>query len=283
MTTTVRFLVAIGGLTAAAASGIDASGVSAALELSVARFQPGVPFHAGLRLRMPEGSHTYWLNPGDSGLATTIRWTLPEGFRAGPIRWPAPKRFVAGGLASFGYDGEVILPIEIVAPPDWPAGRTAALAARVDWLECRETCVPGRADLELRIAAADRPEPSADAPAIARALEQVPRTDPAVRAEAVAEQGVVRLRVAGLAGREPSLFIPEAEGIVRAAASPPWRRQADGAWETRLPVERGIAPPDRLAGVLRLRNASEPETVRLEFAVAGGTVRGRNSRTGVDP
>ena len=52
----------------------------------------GEPFTVAVRLRMAEHWHTYWRNPGDSGLATEIAWTLPPGFSAGPIQWPAPQR-----------------------------------------------------------------------------------------------------------------------------------------------------------------------------------------------
>ena len=30
--------------------------------------QPGTPFRVGLRLRMADGWHTYWKNPGDAGV-----------------------------------------------------------------------------------------------------------------------------------------------------------------------------------------------------------------------
>ena len=35
---------------------------------------PGATTTVALRLKMREGWHTYWRNPGDSGLATTIAW-----------------------------------------------------------------------------------------------------------------------------------------------------------------------------------------------------------------
>ena len=38
-----------------------------------------------------EGWHSYWVNPGDSGLRTRITWDLPDGFTAQQTRWPAPQ------------------------------------------------------------------------------------------------------------------------------------------------------------------------------------------------
>ncbi len=52
----------------------------------------GEPFKLGLRIRHDPHWHTYWRNPGDSGLPTVFELKLPEGFRAGPIQWPAPAQ-----------------------------------------------------------------------------------------------------------------------------------------------------------------------------------------------
>ncbi len=60
--------------------------------------QPGKPMTVGLRLQMIPHWHTYWKNPGDSGLPTRIKWTLPAGWTAGDIQWPHPKNLPVGAL-----------------------------------------------------------------------------------------------------------------------------------------------------------------------------------------
>ncbi|MBU4460885.1 MAG: hypothetical protein KJ579_09985 [Verrucomicrobia bacterium] len=249
----------------------DEPAVTASPVASVLRFQPGVPFRVGVHLRMARNWYTYWLNPGDAGLATSVRWTLPEGFRAGPVEWPAPRRFVGDGLASYGYVGEVVLPVKIVPPPVWPAGRPAVLRARVDWLACKDECVPGRAGLEWTVGSGSRAEPAPGADAIAASLARIPRADPAVSVEAIAETGAVRLRVTGLAGGIPVLFVPERGGIVKAAATPGWTNLADG-FGARLPLEAGVRAPDRMTGVLLLDGRSGPPAVLLDFALPRRTV-----------
>ncbi|HET6522033.1 MAG TPA: protein-disulfide reductase DsbD domain-containing protein, partial [Geminicoccaceae bacterium] len=72
----------------AAANPVATERVEARLVSEVEAVRPGAPFWVALRLRMAEGWHTYWRNPGDSGLPTTIEWTLPEGFEASEIVWP---------------------------------------------------------------------------------------------------------------------------------------------------------------------------------------------------
>ena len=110
----------------------------------------GKPFEVILHLKMDEGWHTYWINPGDAGLATTIRWTLPEGFTAGPIQWPTPEKHNMGPLVTYGYEGDVYLITTITSPATISSGVTPIeIKARADWLVCLEECIPGSAKLAV--------------------------------------------------------------------------------------------------------------------------------------
>ncbi len=110
---------------------------------------PGKTAWLGIHLVHEPQWHTYWVNPGDSGLPTKVTWSLPDGFRAGEITWPAPKRFDVGGLFNFGYDGDVLLPVPIEVPADAKPGFKVHVSAMVKWLVCHEECVPGKAQLDL--------------------------------------------------------------------------------------------------------------------------------------
>ena len=85
--------------------------------------EPGGKLLIGLRLKMDAHWHTYWQNPGDSGMPTTIQWKLPAGFKAGQIQWPLPQRLPIPPLMNYGYEGEIVLPVELSVPKDWPADR----------------------------------------------------------------------------------------------------------------------------------------------------------------
>ncbi|HKE46929.1 MAG TPA: protein-disulfide reductase DsbD domain-containing protein, partial [Rhodanobacteraceae bacterium] len=125
-----------------------------------ASLAPGQSMQLGLLLRHEPHWHTYWINPGDSGLPTTLAWTLPPGLKAQDIAWPLPTRFDVGGLYNFGYDGETLLPITLAVPADAKAGTSAHLAAEAKWLVCREECIPGKASLSLDLPiSADPPKP----------------------------------------------------------------------------------------------------------------------------
>ena len=76
----------------------------------------GESFDVGILLKMNKGWHTYWKDPGDSGLATTVTWKLPPDFVAGPIRWPKPMVIKMAGLTSYAYEDEVLLLVRIQVP-----------------------------------------------------------------------------------------------------------------------------------------------------------------------
>ncbi|MEO6270171.1 MAG: protein-disulfide reductase DsbD domain-containing protein, partial [Lautropia sp.] len=76
--------------------------VEAELIADVAQAVPGQPFRLGLRLKHDPDWHTYWRNPGDSGLPTRFEPTGPADTEFGAITWPAPRRLAIGDLANYG-------------------------------------------------------------------------------------------------------------------------------------------------------------------------------------
>ncbi len=111
-------------------------------------FPDGGTNNAGLYFKLEPGWHVYWLNPGDSGEPPRISWTLPNGFRAEPLEFPAPKRLPLGPLMDYGYENEVLFPFQIGMASGLTSGSTVTLDANVNWLVCREVCIPEKAQLE---------------------------------------------------------------------------------------------------------------------------------------
>ena len=146
------------GLSAFAQTGADR--VFASLVADTTAVIPGKPFTAGLLLKMQPGWHTYSRDPGDSGLPTSIQWDLPPGFKAGEIQWPAPQKKVeADGSKTNVYEGEVLLAVKIT-PPARLAAESVTLRGKASWLACRESCVPGSADLSLTLPVAKTAGPA---------------------------------------------------------------------------------------------------------------------------
>jgi thiol:disulfide interchange protein DsbD len=104
---------------------------------------------AGLYFKLEPGWHIYWKNAGDSGEPPRVRWTLPDGITASGFQFPAPKRLPLGPLMDFGYENEVLFPLTIQVAKTAKPG-PVVLHAKVDWLVCREVCIPGKAELETQ-------------------------------------------------------------------------------------------------------------------------------------
>ncbi|WP_393937333.1 protein-disulfide reductase DsbD domain-containing protein [Piscinibacter sakaiensis] len=110
----------------------------------------------GLRLQHIPHWHTYWRNPGDSGLPTTLNWTtLPPGVQPGEIAWPAPQRLPIGPLVNYGYEGDLLLPLDVAIPATARPGSTLRLTAEANWLVCNDVCIPENATLSIALPVAE--------------------------------------------------------------------------------------------------------------------------------
>jgi thiol:disulfide interchange protein/DsbC/DsbD-like thiol-disulfide interchange protein len=221
---------------------------------------PGKPLWLGLRLEHAPQWHTYWKNPGDSGLATTLQWTLPAGFAAGEIAWPTPRPLPVGPLMNFGYEGTLLLPVAVTVPASF-AGDALAVTLRADWLVCREVCIPEGGDFALQVPA--RAAISLHAALFEGARAQQPRALPPVQGSARVDGDALVVRVAGipadLAGRALRL-LPELAGVIDNAA-PPQARWEGSTWEARVPLSaQRSESPAALAAVLVLDTSAGTAT-----------------------
>ena len=103
--------------------------------------KPGDTVIVGVQLKMAPGWHTYWKYPGQAGQATEIKWTLPAGVTAGEIQWPLPEKLPPDDVITYGYENEVVLLVPLTLDKNITTG-PLNLAAKVSWLECKESCIP---------------------------------------------------------------------------------------------------------------------------------------------
>ena len=81
--------------------------VKASLISETKGYSPGKTLTVGLLLKTETHWHTYWRDPGDAGLPTSIEFKLPSGLKASDIQWPKPRVFKdPGGLIGYGYEGD---------------------------------------------------------------------------------------------------------------------------------------------------------------------------------
>lgn len=122
--------------------------------------QAGQSLLLALHFIPDEHWHTYWINPGDSGLPTSINWQLPQGVTAGPIQWPTPQFFSIPPMMNYGFAGPTVLLTELKIPTDFVQNELE-IAAKVDWLVCEEICIPAEASFRFSIPVTESAERSA--------------------------------------------------------------------------------------------------------------------------
>ena len=155
--------------------------------LSAETVKPGDTVLAGVDLKMDPGWHTYWKNPGDSGTATKIEWTLPPGVSAGPTQWPLPRKLPPAEVTTYGYEDEVVLIVPLTVAAGTAPG-AVNLSAKVSWLECKESCIPADETVSAKISVGGEIKPSAEAATIESWSRQTPQTGAAYSFQAAWEK-----------------------------------------------------------------------------------------------
>ncbi len=226
--------------------------------------------------------HTYWRNPGDSGGATTLSWTLPAGVTAGQIVWPVPERQRLSGLMNYGYSGEVYLPVPIEIPANARVGTSLRLTTQALFLVCSaEMCVPDELTLVLDLPIRDGAAPldPEHGTAIQTVLEKAPR--PAgIEARIVLENDQLTLTASGgpLVGQNPgpSYFFPFGSGVIShpAPQTGAWGPQGLTLRLTPGGATRAAGITDPVRGVLVIAQGAFEITAQPGDALPGTTGSG---------
>lgn len=234
--------------------------------------EAGKPFLAGVHLRIEKDWYIYWQFVGDIGLATSVEWELPPGFKAGPLQWPVPHAHAAAGdFLNYVYEDEVVLFAEITPPATLPAG-PLAIRAKVAWQMCSaEQCVPADVVLGLPLEASEVRVP--DAPLFAKWKALVPREGPPPfrvlwdrsKADSFA------LRVEGLGPKDKVEFFPLPPPDVQPDHPTTGPPAANGAQTITFPVSKGGAPNLPWRGVVAVQKESGPREGWLVAAEGGQT------------
>lgn len=105
----------------------------------------------GFLFQLEEEWHVYWKNPGDSGAVPKFHLIGKE-LSSTPIdvEWPAPQRIPVGPFVNFGYEKDVLFPFTLDLTDQSVFSDQLHLTFKLEWLVCKEECVPGFATLQLR-------------------------------------------------------------------------------------------------------------------------------------
>ena len=126
--------------------------VQAELITEHASIQLGGQTRIGIHLEIEEGWHIYAKDPGDAGLPTKVAWSGPSDISFGSLQYPTPEHFVdPGDIHTNGYSGATVLYSTLTLKTAQSRLAAIPISAVVEWLACKEVCLPGKARLELSL------------------------------------------------------------------------------------------------------------------------------------
>ena len=115
------------------------------------QINPNGIVHIGIKMDMQEGWHTYWLNPGDSGGAIDIEWILSDESDVSDISdviYPTPHRIPYPPLMTFGYEDQVIFPVDLTVKD---LNKDIDITANINFLICADVCIPESAVIKTTL------------------------------------------------------------------------------------------------------------------------------------
>ncbi|WGL16555.1 protein-disulfide reductase DsbD family protein [Microbulbifer bruguierae] len=204
----------------------------------------------GFYFEVDPGWHVYWRNAGDSGAAPRFAITATSA-DVGDIQWPFPVRLPIAHLTNLGYEGDVAYLFDVT-----PAADLVQLQVNLEWLVCKEDCIPGFGTMTLERPRGDSAKwSSADRALRDRFLSRVPKA---------ASQSP--WRIAGLQrdGEQVNLALESSSG----AQEPPEVFPMDGALLTAAAPE--IFPDGKYVAYSFVRVPGAPAANTTGFVVASG-------------
>ena len=235
----------------------------------------------GLHLQHQPGWHTYWKNPGDSGLPTQLQWTLPPGVRVGDMAWPTPKPLPVGDLVNYGYEGSVLLAVPLyvdASKAQLDSNANLKLELLASWLVCRTECIPQEGRLSLTVPTAQ--PVTSHAQLFQNAQSRLPQelvvgssTNSSAPNHFTPQEKHLLLQLSALpsdwVGKRLMVFVETPE-LVNPSA--PWTQSWSGrTWSAQLPYSdlRGSTDQSTQTLAVVVTSDSQPKAWRVSLPVVG--------------
>ena len=209
------------------------------------------PFWLLIEFKIQPQWHTYWRNPGDSGLAPRFTLNMPEGFKASSVDFLAPKRIPTGTYINYGYTDCAYHLIK-VQPSETINAAIIPIELDASWLVCDKECIPEKSVLTLNLQKATRNIPSADFDTIniLIAKTRLPKLD----ATAHIKNGKLQLSFDSTL-KGDAYFFPNLKGLIEPSQA---QTQAINNKVTQLSMQSGsLSPQYPIKGILQLKHKDE--------------------------
>lgn len=245
---------------------------SAELVSETTAVSPGQPGTLGLKIKLADRWHAYWVNPGDAGMPIRVKFNGDAAVKILRVLHPIPERQMTGPLVSYGYSKEVLLPIEVLIAADAKPGATLKFEAEVDWLVCQDVCIPAndKLKLELPLAALGEVKPSSEFALFQRTRRLLPEPQ-SEYPRFVREGGTAILKLPLIPDEEEYVdFFPfKGAGVTTAAA-----KFSGGNLEFALSGVPAVSP--ERVGLLVLKVRANQQLRGLQFGESGWTYESKS-------
>ncbi len=262
MSKLLRFVVCLFVLAFALPANADegkSAHITAKLVGESATVAPGGVIILALDYTTTKGWHTYWVNPGDTGLATKIDWNLPDNVVIDDIRWPTPELLPSFGLMSYGYDSRATPLITMYNNSKLVEGDILPIKAHVSFLVCSDVCVPESLDVSLNLKVSKNAS-GGDAGLTGKAYGRLPipaDKDGPVGTTIDLKNGEVELGFPNPSAKNPqgAYFFPAQSGVVVPSA-PQKLDMGENGFTLRVKAMGTTLPDGKISGVLKYADGS---------------------------
>ena len=217
------------------------------------------------------GWHTYWINPGDTGLPPKFKWNLPDGLTVSEAQFPVPELLPAFGLMSYGFTGRTVLLIPAHNGSSLQAGDTLPIRAHVDFLVCADVCIPESLDVSLDLKVGP-PKPGTEASIIDKARKALPVANSATTTIDL-HNGEVELGFPLADVNAQGAYFFPAQGGMTSAPAPQALDMGAKGFTLRTKAAGTALPEGDLSGVLKLADGTA-YAIRLNSAPLDPSVHG---------
>lgn len=93
--------------------------------------------------------HIFSQNPGEIGMPTSIKWTLPQGFAVLDGNWSQDKEFENSGIIQRGYADLAYFQTAII--PNQMSVKNVKIDLEIKWLACNVNCYPESKTISIDI------------------------------------------------------------------------------------------------------------------------------------
>jgi len=221
--------------------------------------QAGQALWVGLQIKHQPGWHTYWQNPGDSGLATQLNWQLPPGMKAQELLWPIPRMIPVGNMVNHGFEDTVLLAVPVQVSKSYQAVNNE-IKLQADWLVCKQECIPQSGQFVLKLPAQSSIAEHGDSfETLIRSQPQA--LSPALQKVSLDDQAL-KLSIQGLPsqvhGHALKAYAQSPEVLASGLGLNGGGSWQDGVWQMNAPLHRMRSTEPRQLGLLLVDETQTP-------------------------